>query len=72
VVGAGGACAIARPGAAINTHESRSDWLIRMGRERPADAVGSPWLGARSPASAWMSLTPLQAGFGLSICSETL
>jgi hypothetical protein len=42
VVGAGGACAIARPGAAINTHESRSDWLIRMGRERPADAVGSP------------------------------
>jgi hypothetical protein len=42
VVGAGGACAMARPGAAINTHESRSDWLIRMGRERPADAVGSP------------------------------
>jgi hypothetical protein len=42
VVGAGGAFAMARPGAAINTHESRSDWLIRMGRERPADAVGSP------------------------------
>jgi hypothetical protein len=49
VVGAGGACAMARPGAAINTHESRSDWLIRMGRERPADAVGSP--GKNAPTS---------------------
>ena len=49
VVGAGGACAMARPGAAINTHESRSDWLIRMGRERPAGAVGSP--GKNAPTS---------------------
>jgi hypothetical protein len=30
VVGAGGACARAAPGATISTHERRSDWLIRM------------------------------------------
>src|SRR6478672_1568821 len=42
VVGAGGACAIAAPDAAINAQDRRSDCLIRMGKERPADAVSSP------------------------------
>ena len=48
VAGAGGACALAAPDAAISTHKTKSECFFRMRRKRP---TGTDVPGARSAIS---------------------